>query len=122
MPCYILRAGENGPVKIGFTSRQEPYRVAKRISGIQTGNHELISIVRILEGGADLERALFVRFAHLHLHRSWYLYDDAMCGDLGAPDWHKRDLIYWPCTIAETNSRRWATRRMRFPDLQRTAA
>lgn len=96
MPVYILRAGDSGPVKIGFTSQTTPSFVVDRFNALQTGNHELLQLIRLLDGGADLEQALFQRFAHLRLHRSWYRFDDAMLGDLGAPEWHRRHLIRWP--------------------------
>src|SRR5689334_18091148 len=43
---YFIQAGENGPIKIGYTFKN----VADRLAGIQTGNHEECKILGVIPG------------------------------------------------------------------------
>ena len=71
MKTYIIRAGKCGPVKIGRARN-----VHARRSELQTGNHEELYIVRIIEG--DVETGLHRRFSHLSIHREWFRFDAEM--------------------------------------------
>ena len=81
MPVYLIAAGETGPIKIGHAKD-----VWRRLSEIQVGHHERLSIVRILDGSSALERALHARFAHLRLAGEWFTRDAEMFGPLDALD------------------------------------
>lgn len=78
MPVYMIRAGQNGPVKIGFTDD-----VAKRLAMMQTGNHEQLTVLRLFEGSAAEEARLHERFADNHLRGEWHHFCKAMMGDVG---------------------------------------
>jgi hypothetical protein len=75
MPVYIIRAGQHGPVKIGFTND-----LAKRLVELQVGNHERLTILRIFEGGQAEEAQLHERFAENRLHGEWHSFSQAMLG------------------------------------------
>lgn len=74
MTVYIIRAGEGGPVKIGWTAGD----VAERVAAIQAGNHETLNILRVMEGDRFTESALHREFAHLRIAREWFLFDPQM--------------------------------------------
>ena len=64
---YFVRAGENGPIKIGHAND-----VASRIATMQSGNHETLILVREIEGDTRTERALHKRFVDYHIAREWF--------------------------------------------------
>jgi hypothetical protein len=78
MPVYMIRAGENGPVKIGVTDD-----VGKRLRNMQTGNSERLSVLRVFEGSADEERRLHARFLSLRLRGEWFHFSPELLDDLG---------------------------------------
>lgn len=78
MPVYLARAGEDGPVKIGYAD--DPQR---RLVDLQVGNHLRLSLLRLFEGGETEERILHIRFADLRLRGEWFSFSRAMLGDLG---------------------------------------
>jgi DNA-binding XRE family transcriptional regulator len=78
MPVYLIRAGEHGPVKIGFSEDVE-FRMVK----MQADNHERLVLLRIFEGGSLDEASLHVRFADNHLHGEWFSFTAQMLGDVG---------------------------------------
>lgn len=78
MPIYVVRAGEHGPVKIGFTKD-----VASRLVKMQADNHERLTILGVFTGGAAEELALHRRFAGHRLRGEWFSFSPAMLGDLG---------------------------------------
>ncbi len=78
MPVYLIRAGNKGPVKIGYSDD-----VAVRLSKIQADNHERLTILRLLEGGVPEEAMLHAKFADDWLHGEWFTFSKAMLGDLG---------------------------------------
>lgn len=82
MPVYLIRAGECGPVKIGFTARPLWMRLAK----MQTDNHERLSVLRLLQGGENVEVHLHARFVSFRIRGDWFRFSDVMLGDLGFPD------------------------------------
>jgi hypothetical protein len=73
MPVYFARAGNDGPVKIG-TATDVPARIAE----LQSGNHEVLSVVRLMDGGRRLEAWLHHHFARLRIRGEWFQYDPAM--------------------------------------------
>ena len=64
---YFVRAGEHGPIKIGYASD-----VAGRIATMQSGNHETLILIREIEGDTRTERALHRRFSAYHIAREWF--------------------------------------------------
>lgn len=81
MPVYLVRAGENGPVKIGFTARG-----TVRLTKIQTDNPEKLIALRFLIGDKQTEAALHARFAAQRLRGEWFSFSPEMLGDLGVED------------------------------------
>ena len=78
MPVYMIRAGEHGPVKIGFSDD-----VAGRLTKMQADNHERLTVLRIFEGCALDEASLHERFSDNWLHGEWHGFTAAMLGDVG---------------------------------------
>lgn len=83
MSVYIIRAGDTGKVKIGFTADSI---AARRLAKMQTDNPERLVVIRWLAGGYDTETDLQRRYAHLRVRGDWFRYCDTMLGDLGIPD------------------------------------
>jgi hypothetical protein len=81
MAVYMVQAGDNGPVKIGLAKD-----VAKRVQGLQTAQPVKLNILRVLDGGADIEGALHQKFAHLRSAGEWFTFSEDMLGDLGLSD------------------------------------
>jgi hypothetical protein len=77
MAVYMIRAGVDGPVKIGFAV--DPTR---RVDGLQTGQPEKLTIIRVMEGCRKFEAALHRHFAHLRTRGEWFTHSDEMLGDL----------------------------------------
>lgn len=67
MAVYFIRAGENGPVKIGAAED-----VAHRIANLQAGNPEPLKLLREIPGGRQTEAALHRRFRHLRIRSEWF--------------------------------------------------
>jgi len=82
MPVYIIRAGDTGVVKIGFTAGPARRRLAK----MQTDNHERLTIIRWLDGDEGTEAAIQRRFAHLRIRGDWFTFSEELLGDIGAAD------------------------------------
>lgn len=78
MAVYMIRAGENGPVKIGCSDD-----VTNRLVKMQADNHERLAILRIFGGGEAEEAALHLRFADQRLHGEWFAFSRLMLGHLG---------------------------------------
>lgn len=78
MPVYLIRAGEHGPVKIGYAED-----VSNRIVKMQSDNHERLTVLRIFVGSETEERRLHTQFADLHLHGEWFAYSRRMLCDVG---------------------------------------
>lgn len=81
MPVYIIRAGQFGPVKIGFAED-----VSTRLVKMQSDNHETLAVIRHLVGGFVEERALHQRFSALRLQGEWFSFTHEMLDDLGLED------------------------------------
>lgn len=74
MGIYIIQAGEDGPIKIGFTDR-DPHG---RLHAIQSHNHNKLVLLAVFEGDRKREKLLHQRFAELHLHGEWFRPDDKL--------------------------------------------
>jgi hypothetical protein len=77
MAVYMVQAGENGPVKVGFAANPE-----RRIDGLQIGQPVVLTVLRIMEGCRRFEAALHKHFAHLRIRGEWFTHSDEMLGDL----------------------------------------
>ncbi len=64
---YFIRAGEAGPVKIGFSRS-----VQTRLAALQTAHHERLVLVAKHMGTIETERELHQRFTHLRLEGEWF--------------------------------------------------
>ena len=78
MPVYMIRAGEHGPVKIGFAED-----VVRRLGKMQADNHERLTVLRIFHGSVAEEATLHTLFAANALHGEWFSFTKAMMGDVG---------------------------------------
>jgi hypothetical protein len=76
---YMIRAGEDGPVKIGFTASD----ATKRLRGLQTSHSQRLSIIRLFEGDMADEKRLHIMFADLRRSGEWFNFSRAMLGDVG---------------------------------------
>lgn len=74
--------GFAGYVKIGFTKKPLPRRVAE----IQTGSPERLTIYRFVRGSRDLETEFQNRFAMHHSHGEWYRRDGELAAFLASVD------------------------------------
>ena len=70
---YFIRAGADGPVKIGYAAS-----VARRVALIQAGNHQRFTLLRTLPGRRDAEAWLHHRFAAGRIDREWFAFDPTM--------------------------------------------
>ncbi len=73
MAVYFIRRGEDGPVKIGFAKD-----VVSRLSAIQISCAEPVSVIRLIEGGRETERAMHQKFAPVAIRGEWHKFDAAM--------------------------------------------
>lgn len=78
---YLIRAGEMGLVKIGFSDS-----VHARLVKIQSDTPQKLTILRILDGGRELEKTLHARFADHRERGEWFRFHPGMMGDLHADD------------------------------------
>jgi hypothetical protein len=69
MTVYIIRAGEHGPCKIGWADDVEARR-----KQLQVSHHDLLHVMRTIEGSRATERWLHQRFAELHMQGEWFLF------------------------------------------------
>lgn len=73
MPVYLIRAGEDGPVKIGKADDPKG-----RLLDLQTGHYEDLMLLRVWNGDLPEERSLHTQFKHLHIAREWFRFDPGM--------------------------------------------
>jgi DNA-binding XRE family transcriptional regulator len=78
MPVYFVRAGDNGPVKIGWARVPE-----ERIAILQSAHYEPLRVLRILDGERKLEKHLHTEFRDLRIRGEWFKFDERMMGDIG---------------------------------------
>lgn len=82
MSVYFILAADSRRVKIGFTAGTSQ----RRLSKMQTDNHERLAVIRWLQGNEQTEGLLQNRYAHLRLHGDWFAFCETMLGDVGVPD------------------------------------
>jgi T5orf172 domain len=71
---YFIRAGQSGPVKIGYTE----CAVEKRVACLQIGNPEPLRLLHVCSGGLDREQWIHRLFDHARVHGEWF----APCDEL----------------------------------------
>lgn len=85
MPVYVIRCGESGPVKIGFTTN-----FLARLRYYETHNPGPVTVLRYMGGTKEDEKRVHQRFGHLrvrsHPATEWFDFDPAMLGNLGLAD------------------------------------
>jgi hypothetical protein len=64
---YFIRAGEDGPIKIGIA--RDP---ANRLATLQTGHHATLRIVALTAGGSAQEAAYHAHFKAHRLRGEWF--------------------------------------------------
>lgn len=69
MAVYFLRAGDDGPVKIGHTRD-----IKRRLPLLRTGCPAPISVIREIAGGLRTEMWLHRRFSSAHRFGEWFDY------------------------------------------------
>jgi hypothetical protein len=67
MPVYIIRTGDDGPVKIGWANDAEARR-----RQLQVSHPEPLRVIRTIEGSRATERWLHEHFAAHRLHGEWF--------------------------------------------------
>lgn len=67
-PCvvYFIQAGQ-GPIKIGVATN-----INKRLSMLQVGNHEPLSVLATVQGGINLETKLHWKFHKHRVRGEWF--------------------------------------------------
>ena len=70
---YFIQAGNDGPVKIGFTSDVEKRRVQ-----LQIGCPHPLKVIREVDGDLAVERAFHDRFRSRRIRGEWFQFDAAM--------------------------------------------
>lgn len=64
---YFIQSGDNGHVKIGYTTNFE-----SRLKHLQTGCPETLKILATIKGGEDIERQLHNRFRQYQYRNEWF--------------------------------------------------
>lgn len=77
---YFIQAGEDGPVKIGVA--EDP---AARLGDLQTAHYELLTIIRLVEGGRAMECAFHAAFSSRRIRREWFHFHPRMLSLTVAP-------------------------------------
>jgi hypothetical protein len=70
---YFIRAGEDGPIKIGVA-----VRIAERLAALQTGTAAPLSLIREVPGSFAVEAWFHREFKNLHLSGEWFSFDPRM--------------------------------------------
>lgn len=70
MPVYFVRAGESGPVKVGYV--QAGRSVERRLVELQVGNHEQLHLLALSNGGPATERKLHRALAWSRVRGEWF--------------------------------------------------
>lgn len=67
---YIIRAGEDGPIKIGWSRTP-----ARRLIDLQGAHSETLWIMGLIPGSMEYEKELHKRFAKMRLRGEWFRAD-----------------------------------------------
>jgi len=66
---YFIQSGEDGPIKIGWTSTGNPWG---RCAALQTGSPEELEVVGFFVGPQSEERRLHEKFAEHRIRGEWF--------------------------------------------------
>lgn len=69
---YAIRAGVDGPVKIGTTTQDPP----RRLMSLQTGSHEDLTLIWYMFGDHLSERHMHHMFAQFKKRGEWFDFGD----------------------------------------------
>ncbi len=64
---YFIQAGENGPIKIGFSDN-----IKKRMLSLQTAHYEELRLLGAVQGADEMESYLHRKFRRLHIRGEWF--------------------------------------------------
>lgn len=67
---YFIQAGEDGPVKIGYTKRAEG--VKRRLTTFQTSHAETLRLLGSHEGTLEDEKELHRQFSNRRVRGEWF--------------------------------------------------
>lgn len=67
---YFIQAGEGGPIKIGFATS-----VKGRLSAMQTGHAQRLSVLATIDGDMSDEKRMHARFLSLRMEGEWFRFD-----------------------------------------------
>ena len=76
---YFIQRGLNGPIKIGFTTKNP----LERVRALQTGSPERLYLLFAKAGTEHDERALHQQFGHDRLMGEWFDLSDDLVGVIG---------------------------------------
>lgn len=66
---YFIQASDVGLVKIGYTSKDDPW---SRMTTLQTASPVTLKLLGVLDGGQDLEKLLHERFKEARIKGEWF--------------------------------------------------
>lgn len=73
MPVYFIQAQESRMVKIGYAV--DPIA---RLAELQTGNHDVLAIIRVVSGAQFTEGCFHHFFAQNRVRGEWFIFDERM--------------------------------------------
>lgn len=73
MPVYMIRAGDDGPVKIGVSGN-----IKKRVATLQGAHPRQLTLLRVVDGTFSTEKQFHSRFSHVRLAGEWFAFDPDM--------------------------------------------
>lgn len=83
---YFIRAGREGPIKIGWTA--SPRSVGRRLSTLQIGCPDRLALVGLRPGSKADEAALHKQFAECRIGGEWFWASHALLREVGVNlDW-----------------------------------
>lgn len=65
---YFIQSGNGGPIKIGFTESD----VQARFSQLQTGSPYPLTLLGVIHGDQNAEKALHEKFKAHHIRNEWF--------------------------------------------------
>jgi hypothetical protein len=65
---YFIRAGETGPIKIGYTAKSPK----RRMGDLQTGSPQPLSLLLVVKGDVAYERKMHLKFQAARSHGEWF--------------------------------------------------
>lgn len=102
MDCiYFLLNWERLAIKIGFSGND----VARRLSALQIGCPDPLTVMGVMPGPRELEEALHGIFAHHHIRGEWFFPGDDLLGYMAT---HTRSWEAWQ-RMAVADARRLPT-------------